>query len=171
MPVVSAAAAPPPRLLPSISPSIRRSRFCSRRLTIPACLFSCFSSRAMLARDDAVSAVSLPAKKAEHMRQTRTTARESQSAAVMAAGDSAGQKCAHLGGIDVVFDKSAADAAHKNEGERAALHFLVLRDQIHQDIDIRDIVGHLLEMGRQADPRKMCFGLLGFGVFVLSFFF
>src|SRR3569623_792851 len=103
------------------------------------------------------------------MRQTRTTARESQSAAVMASGDSAGQKCAHFGGIDVVFDKSAADAAHENESKSPALHYLVLREQIQQDIDIRDFVGQLLEMGRQADRRKMSFGALGVGGFAQSF--
>src|SRR3569833_3706043 len=132
MPVVSAEAAMLTRLLPSISPPIRRSRLCSRRLTIPARLFPCFSSRAMLARDDAVSAVSLPAKKAEHMRQTRTTASESQSAAVMMSGDGAGQKCAHFGRVDLVFDESLADAAHEDERQRAAFHFFVLGDQIHQ---------------------------------------
>src|SRR3569832_2519352 len=124
MPVVSAEAAMLTRLLPSIRPPIRRSRLCSRRWTIPARLFPCFSSRAMLARDDAVSAVSLPAKKAEHMRQTRTTARESQSAAVMASGDSAGQKCAHFGGIVVVFVFCAVVAALVFVCVRFVLHFL-----------------------------------------------
>ena len=46
-------------------------------------LLPCFSSRAMLARDDAVSAVSLPAKKADSSRQITTIPRESQSFAVI----------------------------------------------------------------------------------------
>ena len=44
----------------------------------------CFSSRAMLARDEAVSAVSLPAKNADSSRQIRTAATVSQSIAVIA---------------------------------------------------------------------------------------
>ena len=36
---------------------------------MPARLLPCFSSRVMLARDDAVSAVSLPAKNADSSRQ------------------------------------------------------------------------------------------------------
>src|SRR5512146_1372620 len=120
-PVASDEAAMLTALLPSSSAPIRRSRWVSSRLTMPARGFPCFSSRAMLARDDAVSAVSLPAKKAEHMRQTRTTASESQSAAVMMSGDGAGQKRAHFGRIDLVLDEGLADAAHENEGERAAL--------------------------------------------------
>src|SRR3569833_272325 len=149
MPVVSAEAAMLTRLLPSIRPPIRRSRLDSRRLTMAARLLPCFSCRAILARDDAVSAVSLPAKKAEHMRQTRTTASDNQSEAVMASGDGAGQKCAHFGGVDLVFDEGVADAAHENEGQRAALHLLVLCDEIHQGIDIRNAVGHLFHMGGQ----------------------
>ena len=43
----------------------------------------CFSSRAMLARDDAVSAVSLPAKNADSSRQTSTTPSEIQSLVVI----------------------------------------------------------------------------------------
>ena len=61
-----------------------RSRCSSRRLTMPARRFPCFSRRVMLARDEAVSAVSLPAKKAESSRQIRTTTRESQSFVVIA---------------------------------------------------------------------------------------
>ena len=50
-------------LLPSSSAPISRSRAASSRLTMPALRLPFFSSRSMLARDDAVSAVSLPAKK------------------------------------------------------------------------------------------------------------
>ena len=50
---------------------------------MPACLLPCFSSRAMLAREDAVSAVSLPAKNADSKRQISTMTRESQSIAVI----------------------------------------------------------------------------------------
>ena len=50
---------------------------------MPARLLPCFSSRVMLARDDAVSAVSLPAKNADSSRQNSTMTRESQSFAVI----------------------------------------------------------------------------------------
>ena len=88
----------------------------------------------MLAREDAVSAVSLPAKNADSSRHTNTTTSESQSFAVICLRIRVliRQKGAHVGGIDVVFDERLADAAHQNEGELAALHFLVLGDQIHQ---------------------------------------
>ena len=56
---------------------------------------------------------------------------ESQSFSVIALRKSVGQKGAHLGRADVVFDEGGADAAHQNEGELAAFHFLVLRNQIH----------------------------------------
>ena len=46
---------------------------------MPARLSPCFSSRGMLAREEAVSAVSLPAKNADSSRQTSTMTSESQS--------------------------------------------------------------------------------------------
>ncbi len=66
-------------LLPNSSAPSSRSRCSSRRLTIAARLLPCFSSRAMLAREEAVSAVSLPAKNADSSRQISTITRESQS--------------------------------------------------------------------------------------------
>ena len=76
----------------------------------------------MLAREDAVSAVSLPAKNADSSRHTSTMTRESQSFAVIVirrvilsenrfhfsgscAGEFIGQEGAHLGRIDVVLDE------------------------------------------------------------------
>src|ERR1044071_1418963 len=115
-----------------------RSRCVSRRLTIPAPRLPCFSRRAMLAREEAVNAVSLPAKKADSSRQSRTIRSESQSFALIGFQSGAldflrscvrqlaGQKVSHLGRIDVVFDKSVADAPHQYECELAAPDFLVL---------------------------------------------
>ena len=104
---------------------------------MPARLLPCFSSRAMLAREEAVSAVSLPAKNADSSRQTNTITSESQSCRDHYLGELVGKEGAHLGRADVVFDEGLADAAHQDEGELAALHFLVLRDQIHQCVDAR----------------------------------
>ena len=50
-------------LLPSSSAPISRSRAASSRLTMPALRLPSCCSRSIVARDDAVSAVSLPAKK------------------------------------------------------------------------------------------------------------
>ena len=91
----------------------------------------------MLAREDAVSAVSLPAKNADSSRQTRTTSRESQSVAVIVALSLSARNARTSAALDVVLDEGLADAAHQNEGELAALHFLVLRDQVHQRVDAR----------------------------------
>src|ERR1041384_8047390 len=44
------------------------------------------------------------------------------------------EEFAHLRGIDVWRDERVADTAHQDEGELAALYFLVLRDQVHQEI-------------------------------------
>src|SRR6185437_9108898 len=162
-PVASEEAAMLTALLPSKSAPISRSRLASRRLTMPARRSPCFSSRAMLARDDAVNAVSLPAKKADSRRQITTTTSDIQSAAVMGSGDGVSQKRAHVGRIDIAFDEGLADAAHENESERAAFHFLVLCDQTHQGIDARDAAGNLPNMGRQADRRKVRPGPRGVG--------
>ena len=70
-------------LLPNKSAPSRRSRCASRRLTRPARRLPCFSSRIMLAREEAVSAVSLPAKNADSSRHTKTIIRESQSVPVI----------------------------------------------------------------------------------------
>jgi hypothetical protein len=78
-PVASDDAAILAALLPNSSAPIIRSRASSRRLTMRACRLPCFSSRSMVARDDAVSAVSLPEKNAESSRQTKTISSASQS--------------------------------------------------------------------------------------------
>src|SRR6185369_11697529 len=44
------------------------------------------------------------------------------------------EEVAHLRGIDIRRDERVADAAHQNEGQLAALHLLVLRDQLHQGV-------------------------------------
>ena len=66
-------------LLPSRSALISRSRASSSRLTMAARRSPCLASRSMVAREEAVSAVSLPAKAAESNRQSRTIAIASQS--------------------------------------------------------------------------------------------
>ena len=78
-PVASADAAILTALLPNRSAPIILSRALSRRLTSAARWFPCLSRRCMLAREEAVNAVSLPAKKAESKMQMRTAARANQS--------------------------------------------------------------------------------------------
>src|SRR6478672_7871226 len=151
IPVASDEAAILTALLPSRSAPIRRSRLASKRLTIFASAFPFFSSRAMLAREEAVSAVSLPAKNADSKRQINTTTRDIQSAAVIGAsrGERAFEESADLGRLDVVLDECLPDAAHENERERAAFDLLVLCDQLHQDIYTGYAAGHVPHMGRQ----------------------
>ncbi len=77
--MASADAATLAALLPSSNAPMNRSRACSRRLTIAARWLPCFSSRSMRAREEAVSAVSLAAKKNESKTQTRTMRMATQS--------------------------------------------------------------------------------------------
>ena len=51
--------------------------------------------------------------------------------------------------------KACADAARQDEGELAALHLLVLRDQVHQRVGVRHAAGDVRRCGRQADRREM----------------
>src|SRR5450756_1462097 len=139
-------------LLPNSSAPSSRSRCSSRRLTMPARRFPCFSSRAMLAREEAVSAVSLPAKNADSSSNTNTVTIASQSWASISLDSDPlslnqrdrlsgsrvkfiGEEGAHLVRTDVILDEGRSDAAHQDKGELAALHFLVLRDQVHQRVD------------------------------------
>ena len=73
-PVASEEAAMLTALLPSSRAPISRSRVGIRRLTMAARRLPFFSSRSMRARDDAISAVSLPGKKNESSRQRIRTA-------------------------------------------------------------------------------------------------
>ncbi len=98
---------------------------------MPARRFPCFSSRVMLARDDAVSAVSLPAKKADSRRQKKTMtkgkpvgrghrlflARDLIRKPVSTFRDHAlseffAEESANLGRIDIILDERLADATH-----------------------------------------------------------
>src|SRR5450830_1016927 len=130
-------------LLPNSSAPSSRSRCSSRRLTMPARLLPCFSSRAMLARDDAVSAVSLPAKNADSNTNTVTIASQSWASISLDSDPLSlnqrdrlsssrvkfiGEEGAHLGRTDVILDEGLADAAHQDKRELAALNFLVLCD-------------------------------------------
>src|ERR1700753_755105 len=72
MPVASTEAPILAMLLPSSSAPIIRSRIANRLETTPASRLPCFDSRSMLARDAAVSAVSLAEKNAETRRQAMT---------------------------------------------------------------------------------------------------
>ena len=70
-------------LLPNKSAPISRSRFSSKLLTMPAPPVSVLFQTRHVPREEAVSAVSLPAKKADSSRQIRTMTMESQSFAVI----------------------------------------------------------------------------------------
>ena len=65
-----------------------------------------------------------------------------------------GEKSSDLGGIDFVFDKRFADSAHQYEGERSASYFLVLADQIHQNVNARNAAGHILYLCGQIQPPQ-----------------
>src|SRR5215470_2419651 len=143
-------------LLPNSSAPIIRSRRASRRLTMPALRLPSFSSRSMAARDEAVSAVSLPEKRNDSTSPNRTIRMLSQSGIVMASGGQPfGEVSPHLGGVDIGRNEGLADAAREDERELAALDLLVLRHQFHQPVDVGESALHLREMGRQADRRKV----------------
>src|SRR6185312_4378227 len=147
-------------LLPNSSAPSSRSRLASRRLTIDARRFPCFSSRAMLAREDAVRAVRC-------RRKTPTTAgrrgRSPRKASLCRSflRDFFGEEGAHVGRIDIGFDEGLADAAHQNEGELPAFDLLVLRDQFHQPVGGRHSACYVAEFDRQADGGEMVGGARG----------
>src|SRR4051794_16191970 len=71
------------------------------------------------------------------------------------------EEFANLGGLDVAGDESFADAPHQDEGEPAALHFLVLRNEVHDRIELKTLAGHIVNVGGQADRRKVANRALG----------
>src|SRR5215210_4495580 len=123
-------------LLPSSSAPIKRSRAPSRRLTIAASAFPCFSRCARLMRECAVSAVSLPEKNADSSRQTNTISSEIQSSVVMRSSELLAQKVAHFRRTDVGRHECLSNATDQNKSEFAALHLLVLGNQLHQTFRI-----------------------------------
>src|SRR5215813_8700145 len=134
-PVASADAAMFTALLPNSSAPIILSRALSRRFTIAAPRFPCFSRRCMLAREEAVNAVSLPAKKAESRIQIRTATRANQSWPAFAR-EFLDQKGVDLGGIDVGRDEAFADSARQDERQLASLDLFVLGDEFHQAVGV-----------------------------------
>src|SRR6185437_1618495 len=59
--------------------------------------------------------------------------------------------------------ESLANAVQQNEGELAALHFLVLCNQVHQRIEARHAAGYVFEISGQPDRRKMSARTRGVG--------
>jgi hypothetical protein len=107
------------------------------------------SSRNIAAREDADSAVSLAEKNADTTRQMTTARMVNQFMVLMVLGSSfrlsskllalasrlrklLAEECAHRAGVDAALDESGADPFHQDECKHSALHFLVLRDQLHQ---------------------------------------
>ena len=145
-----------------IAPS-SRSRVARSRLTIVASRLPCFSSRIMAAREDAVSAVSLAEKKADTAKHTATARTSSQSKIFIAWQASHRERPAHRACVDAGVDKCCADPAHQNECGHSALYFLVLRHQIDQPVDGRQLARNVLRPGGQADLSQMANGAVRFG--------
>src|ERR1700693_4006956 len=78
-------------------------------------------------------------------------------------GELLDQKGADVANFDVGCDEGFADPAREDEGQRAAIHLLVLSDQLHQPIGVRQTALHLRQMGRQAGRRKVACDALGLG--------
>src|SRR4029079_5366347 len=140
-------------LLPITSATIHCSRAAIRRLTMPARRLPFFSSRVIAAREDAVSAVSLPENKNDISRQIATMMTKKMSAVVIV-GELSREECTHVLGIDVGRNEGPADTAGEDERELAALDLLVLRDQVHQRVDCRHLL-HLRQARRQPDTGQM----------------
>jgi hypothetical protein len=125
-------------------------------LTMVASRLPWLSSRNIAAREDADSAVSLAEKNADTTRQMTTARIVNQSIVLMVLRSSSGlsrwllafgfwllalastlrkllaEECAHRAGVDAALDESGADPFDQDECKPSALHFLVLRDQLHQ---------------------------------------
>src|SRR5262245_22375240 len=134
-------------LLPARIAPIIRSRVSTRRLTRRARAFPFFSSCSIRARENPVSAVSLAEKKNDTAKQKTMMAREIQSSVNIAWSTLLGElflnEGSHLGGLDVGRDEGATNASNQDEGQLASLDLLVLADQIHQPVRIRQAPGHL----------------------------
>src|SRR5215471_7819958 len=142
-------------LLPSRSAPISLSRAAISWLTIAASRSPCRWSRSMRAREAAMRAVSLPAKKNESSRQPRTAARANQSSITICLAEDCLEKGPDLARIDIGRDEACADGARQNERKAAALHLLVLRHQFHQPVDCGSSAWDVACLGRQADRGKM----------------
>ncbi len=67
---------------------------------------------------------------------------------------SASRKARTAAGIDIAGDEALADAARQDEGQGAARDLLVLRDQLHQPVGVRQLAGNVGDAGRQADGLR-----------------
>src|SRR5579871_5542624 len=131
IPVASDEAATAATLLPKRIAPISCSRAASRRLMIFARLSPCWASACMRAREEAVSAVSLPEKKNEARRQTTTATSEAISKGVMGhiskncpAPRRASREQPES---NALRDFRLADAAREDEHKGAVPDLLVLR--------------------------------------------
>ena len=150
-------------LLPSSSAPSRRSRCSNRRLTMAARRFPCFSSRDMLARDDAVSAVSLPEKKAESSRQIKTTTSDSQSFVVIDSA-SLSARNARTSPASTLFSTKAWPMPRTRMNVSVPrLPFLSCAIRSINVSTAGTPPGTSFTMGRQADRRKMRGCPCGFG--------
>src|SRR3954452_2265410 len=108
---------------------MKRSRWPSSRLTMPARRSPPFSSASMRAREAAVNAVSAPAKNADRTSDRMTMLAASQrliwagSSMIRALAPSGGELLRHKGGDipgrDAARDEASPDAAGEDEGKRA----------------------------------------------------
>ena len=96
-------------LLPVRIAPIIRSRVSSRRLTSAARRFPVFSMRSMRARENAVSAVSLPEKKNESQRQSTMTMSDSQSSMLIDSASFSIKKARTSDASTVGRDEARAD--------------------------------------------------------------
>src|SRR6056297_4314571 len=159
-PVVSEAARVLTTLLPIRMPPISRSRAASIRLTMPARLSPLRSSASIRARDEAVSAVSLPEKKPEIAKQSSTATREIQTdRSITSCSARAGQflceKGVHILRRHTFRDETLTDAPAQNEGESPADHLFVLRHGAEQIIGAADGARNIGKPRRQTRLAQM----------------
>ena len=150
-------------LLPSSSAPSSRSRCSSRRLTMPArgCPASAAASCWRATTRSAPSRCRRRTPTAAG-RPTRWTS-ESQSFAVIVSAELALKKARTSAALDVVGDEGLPDAAQQDEGQPAALHFLVLGHQLHQSVDVPALRQATCEMGGQADAARCARDARGVG--------
>src|SRR5262249_56621126 len=109
----------------------------------------------MRARDDAMSAVSLPAKKNDSRRQTTTASSANQSSGLMVLSEVLHKKVPDRAGLNIGRDEAFSDAARQDERQPPAPDLLVLGHQLHQAVDARHAAGHFGKARGQADRGKM----------------
>src|SRR5208283_545283 len=149
-------------VLPSSSVAIIRPLRRSSCETTTARRSPSLSSECICARDAPVSAVSEPEKSADSSTQPRTTRRAERMSNLLKDRSRCAspshftlQEGQDLFRVDVLRDEGAADLARQHQGQRPALHLLVLLHRLQNGLGVGAEIGNVGKARGQSDPLQM----------------